>query len=85
VKASGAGLVCLCGGDQAYAAQAEVFAKAIRASGAKGLTLAGRPGNREAGWRDAGVDDFIFAGGDAVAALEDLYRRIGASGGRAGE
>ena len=85
VKASGAGLVCLCGGDQAYAAQAEAFAKAIRASGAKGLALVGRPGNSEAGWRAAGVDDFIFVGRDAVAALEDLYRRIGTFGGRAGE
>ena len=78
VKASGAMLVCLCGGDQAYAAQAEAFAKSIRASGVKGLALAGRPGDHEAEWRAAGVDDFIFAGGDAVAALESLYRRIGA-------
>src|SRR5208282_2079015 len=77
MKASAAPLVCLCGDDKAYAAQAEAFAKAIKVSGAKGLALAGRPGDHEAGWRAAGVDDFIFAGGDAVAALDGLYRRIG--------
>jgi len=78
MKASGAPLVCLCGDDDAYTAQAEAFARSIKSSGAKGLALAGRPGNREAEWRAAGVEDFIFAGGDAVQALERLYRRIGA-------
>jgi methylmalonyl-CoA mutase len=78
LRASSAPLACLCGGDEAYARQAEAFAKAIKASGAKSLLLAGRPGDDEARWRAAGVDDFIFAGGDAVAALQKLYRRIGA-------
>jgi methylmalonyl-CoA mutase len=77
LKASGAPLVCLCGSDDAYAEQAEAFAKAFKASGVKGLALAGRPGESEPAWRAAGVDDFIFAGGDAVAALESLYRRMG--------
>jgi methylmalonyl-CoA mutase len=76
LKASGAALACLCGDDGAYAAQGEAFAKAIKASGAKGLCVAGRPGDAEARLRAAGVDDFIFAGGDAVAALEGLYRRL---------
>ncbi|MBV8103468.1 MAG: hypothetical protein JO223_02380, partial [Hyphomicrobiales bacterium] len=48
------------------------------AAGAKGLALAGRPGEHEAAWRAAGVDDFIFAGGDALATMQGLYRRIGA-------
>ena len=77
VRESGALLICLCGTDKAYAAQAEAFAKAFKASGVKGVALAGRPGEFERAWRAAGVDDFIFAGGDAVAALESLYRRIG--------
>jgi methylmalonyl-CoA mutase len=78
LRASGAPLACLCGDDKAYAGQAEAFAKAIKASGAKGLSLAGRPGENEATWRAAGVDDFIFSCGDAVAALQNLYRRIAA-------
>ncbi len=77
LKASGALLVCLCGTDDAYAEQAEAFAKAFKASGVKGVALAGRPGEFERAWRAAGVDEFIFAGGDAVATLQSLYRRIG--------
>jgi methylmalonyl-CoA mutase len=78
VNASGASLACLCGDDENYAAKAPAFAKAIKASGAKGLSLAGRPGDSEAYLRAAGVDEFIFAGGDAVAALRGLYRRLAA-------
>jgi methylmalonyl-CoA mutase len=75
LKASAAPLACLCGDDEAYAGHAEAFARAIKAAGVKGLSLAGRPGDAEAALRAAGVDDFIFAGGDAIAALQGLYRR----------
>ncbi len=77
LRASGAPVACLCGTDDAYSEQAEAFAEAFKASGVKGVALAGRPGQSERAWRAAGVDEFIFAGGDAVAALESLYRRIG--------
>ena len=77
LEASGALLVCLCGTDDAYAEQAEAFAKAFKDSGAKGVALAGRPSEFESAWRGAGVDEFIFAGADAVATLQNLYRRIG--------
>jgi methylmalonyl-CoA mutase len=76
-KESGALLVCLCGSDDAYAEQAEAFAKTFKASGAKGVALAGRPGEFERAWRAAGVEEFVVAGGDAVAMLQSLYRRIG--------
>jgi methylmalonyl-CoA mutase len=75
LKASGASLVCLCGDDDAYETQAVAFAESIRASGVGKLALAGRPGDHEARWRAAGVDDFVFAGVDAVATLEGFYRR----------
>ncbi len=77
LRASGAPLVCLCGTDDAYAGQAEAFAEAFQALGVKGVALAGRPGEFEQALRAAGVDDFIFAGGDAVATLRRLYARIG--------
>ena len=77
LRASGAPLVCLCGTDDAYAGQAEAFAEAFKALGVKGVALAGRPGEFEQALRAAGVDDFIFAGGDAVATLRRLYARIG--------
>ncbi len=76
LKASGALLVCLCGTDDAYSEEAEAFAKAYKVSGVQGVALAGRPGEFERAWRAAGVDAFIFAGGDAVATLESLYGRI---------
>ncbi len=78
VRASGASLACLCGDDETYAAHAEAFARALKAAGVKGLSLAGRPGESEATLRAAGIDDFIFAGADAVAALHSLYRRAAA-------
>ena len=76
LKASGAELACLCSDDETYAARADAFAAAVKAAGVKGLTLAGRPGDLEKSLREAGVDDFIFMGGDAVAALKGLYKRI---------
>ncbi|MBV9287336.1 MAG: methylmalonyl-CoA mutase [Hyphomicrobiales bacterium] len=78
LKRSGAPLACLCGDDAAYAASAKAFAKAVKAAGVKGLSLAGCPGDAEASLRAAGVDGFVQSGGDAIAALQDLYRRLGA-------
>jgi methylmalonyl-CoA mutase len=78
LTACGAPLACLCGDDETYAAHAAPVAKAIKAAGVKGLSLAGRPGDAEAALRAAGVDDFIFAGGDGVAALRGLYQRAAA-------
>ena len=80
LRAAGASLACLCGDDVAYAAHGAAFAAAIRTAGVKGLILAGRPRDREAELRGAGVDAFVFAGGDAVAALQELYRRLARSG-----
>jgi methylmalonyl-CoA mutase len=73
-KASGAALACLCSSDKVYAAQATDAARALQAAGAKHIYLAGRPGEQEAALRAAGVDDFIFAGGDALAMLQEAWR-----------
>ena len=75
LRASGAGLACLCSDDVTYATRAAAYAAALKAAGVKALTLAGRPGELEQSLREAGVDNFIFLGGDAVAALQDLYQR----------
>jgi methylmalonyl-CoA mutase len=77
-RASGAGLACLCGTDEAYAQHAESFAAALKGAGAGTVYLAGRPGEREAAWRAAGVDGFVYAGVDLVAALDEVLRRAGA-------
>ncbi len=78
LKTSGAALACLCSDDETYAAQAAAFAAAVKAAGVKCLVLAGRPGDLEPRLRSAGVDDFIFLGGDAVAALQGLFKRVAA-------
>jgi methylmalonyl-CoA mutase len=73
-KASGAELACLCSSDKVYAALAAGAAKALQGVGTRYIYLAGRPGEREAAFRAAGVNDFVFAGGDAPATLQEAYR-----------
>ncbi len=64
--------------DDGYARHAEGFARALKGAGAAAVYLAGRPGEREAAWREAGVDGFVYAGADLVAALDEALRRAGA-------
>jgi methylmalonyl-CoA mutase len=73
---SGAKLACLCGSDESYAADAVAAATALAAAGAR-LTLAGRPGEQESALRAAGIDTFIFAGCDVLAALQGTHALIG--------
>jgi len=68
-KASGAALACLCSSDDAYAREAAGAAQALRAAGAKHIYLAGRPGEREAALKAAGVGTFIYVGCDVLATL----------------
>jgi methylmalonyl-CoA mutase len=73
-KASGAALACLCSSDKIYAQHAVAAANALQAAGAKHIYLAGRPGEQEPALRAAGVNEFVFAGGDALAILREAYR-----------
>jgi methylmalonyl-CoA mutase len=75
-KASGAALACLCSSDKVYAAKAAAAAKALQDAGATHIYLAGRAGEQEAALRAAGVNDFVFAGGDALATLQEAYRLV---------
>ncbi len=75
-KASGASIACLCSSDKIYAERAMAAAKALQAAGAGHIYLAGRPGEQEASLRSAGVGAFIFAGGDALAMMQDAWRRM---------
>ena len=72
-RASGASMACLCGTDEAYVERAAPLAAALQAAGAR-VYVAGRPGEREAAWRAAGVDGFIHAGVDRIATLEAMLR-----------
>ncbi|MGY3623027.1 methylmalonyl-CoA mutase family protein [Bradyrhizobium sp. USDA 10063] len=75
-KASGAVIACLCSSDKVYAEHAAAAARALQAAGAKHIYLAGRPGELETALRASGVTDFIFAGCDALATLQEAYRRM---------
>jgi len=76
-KSSGADVACLCSSDAIYAQEAKAAAKALKAAGAKHVLMAGAPGDDEAALRQAGVDAFLFAGQDAVAALQSLHKTMG--------
>ena len=71
-RSSGAALACLCGTDEDYGRHAESFAAALKGAGAKAVYLVGR----EAAW--SGIDGFLYAGADLVAALEVALRAAGA-------
>ncbi|MCG7524718.1 methylmalonyl-CoA mutase small subunit [Streptomyces sp. OfavH-34-F] len=69
--ASGTDVACLCSSDALYAEQAAEVAAALVAAGARRVYLAGRPGAYD------GVDEYVFAGCDAVAVLSSLLDRMG--------
>jgi methylmalonyl-CoA mutase len=75
-KASGAKLACLCSSDMVYEQQAASAAKALSAAGAI-VHLAGRPGENEASWRQAGVKSFVFMGCDVVSTLRTAHDILG--------
>ncbi|HEX5957932.1 MAG TPA: methylmalonyl-CoA mutase family protein, partial [Hyphomicrobiaceae bacterium] len=75
--ASGASIACLCSCDAVYAELAEAAAGALNQAGAKQVLLAGRPKEQESALMAAGVDAFIFAGGDALATLTALHATLG--------
>ena len=75
-RASGAATACLCSSDKVYGGHAVAAAQALQTAGAKHIYLAGRPGEQEAALRSAGVGDFIFAGGDALAMLKAAWQRM---------
>jgi methylmalonyl-CoA mutase len=79
-KASGATLACLCSSDKVYAADGAKAAKALADAGAKQIYLAGKPGELEVALKSAGVEGFIFAGGDMLAMLNGAHATLGLKG-----
>jgi methylmalonyl-CoA mutase len=72
-KASGTASACLCSSDTVYESEAAKAAQALKAAGARHIYLAGRPGEREAGFREAGVQSFIYEGCDLLSTLNAAY------------
>ncbi|HET6390170.1 methylmalonyl-CoA mutase family protein [Hyphomicrobium sp.] len=75
-KASGADAACICSSDAINETLAEPTAQALKAAGAKLVLMAGRPGDKENALKAAGVDQFLFAGADAVATLKGLQEKL---------
>jgi methylmalonyl-CoA mutase len=76
--ASGARLACLCSSDAVYAELAEATIGALKAAGARLVLLAGRP-RQEAALQAAGLDGFMFIGGNVLASLARIYDALGIS------
>jgi methylmalonyl-CoA mutase len=76
-SASRARVAILCGSDARYGAQAGEAAAALKQAGAAWVILAGKPGALEATLREAGVDQFVFAGDDAPRALATIHAALG--------
>jgi methylmalonyl-CoA mutase len=75
-KTSGAKLACLCSSDKVYESEAAKAAGALAAAGAI-VHLAGRPGEKEANWRQAGVKAFIYVGCDVLSTLQAAHDNLG--------
>jgi methylmalonyl-CoA mutase len=76
-KRAGTPLACLCAADRAYQEAATHAITALKAAGAQHIYLAGRPGPREAEWRTAGLQSFIYEGCDLLATLQAAYDILG--------
>jgi methylmalonyl-CoA mutase len=74
-KQSGTSVAVICGSDALYEQHATQVASALRDAGAKWIVLAGRPGKSEADLREAGVQDFIYMGCNALDALARVWKQ----------
>lgn len=74
--ASGLPLAAIVATDADYEALLPELAPALKAKGARGIVLAGRPGEREQAFLEAGVDEFAYKGCNAYALLDRLIDRL---------
>ena len=74
---SGAAIACICSSDKVYGELGEATAGVLKQAGAQQVLLAGRPKDQEAALKAAGVDQFVSAGGDAIAMLTGLHKTLG--------
>jgi len=79
-RAADTRVAIVCGDAAAYAEHAENATQRLKAAGADWVMLAGKPGDDEAKLRAAGVDQFVYAGQDALAELATLHAALGIGG-----
>jgi methylmalonyl-CoA mutase len=76
-RASKARVAVIASTDARYAEHAENCAQRLKAAGADWVIMAGKPGESEAKYRAAGVDQFVFAGQDAIETLKTVHAAFG--------
>ena len=72
---SGATVAVIRGSDALYEEHGAAVASALRDAGAQWIVLAGRPGKNETVFREAGVQDFIYLGCDALESLARVWKQ----------
>ena len=76
-KESGARIAVLCSADPIYEQMARPAAQALKRAGCEYLFFAGNPGDKREMYISAGVDDFIFMGGDVLQTTRSALARLG--------
>ncbi|MBF0560956.1 MAG: methylmalonyl-CoA mutase small subunit [Alphaproteobacteria bacterium] len=76
-KDSGASMAILCSSDALYEGFVPSTAPALKQAGCSYLFLAGNPGEKKQAYSEAGVDDYIFLGGDVLGTLRATLARLG--------
>lgn len=79
---SGARIAVICSSDDVYVRRAAATAEALKASGCERIYLAGRPGEQQQAYEDAGVDEFIHVGLDVLEVLGRTHDVLGLGGPR---
>ena len=69
----------ICSTDTVYPDVVPTLARLLKEKGARMVVVAGRPGDHEASYKQAGVDLFIFIGCDVVATLRSILANTSVS------
>ena len=77
LRESGAKVAVICSSDKLYVDLVPQLAPILKKNGARTVILAGRPGEHEATWRQAGVDRFIHVGANTLDTLRELLAEEG--------
>ena len=74
---SGAAIAVICSSDKLYPDYVPELTAKLKSSGARTVILAGRPGENEEAWKNAGVDRFIFISCNVLSTLRELLTEEG--------
>jgi len=74
---SGAKIAILCSADPIYEQMAADVAAALKKAGCQFVYMAGHPGDKRDAYTQAGVDDFVFLGGDILKTTSSALSLLG--------